>query len=444
IDALMEISFPFCSEMENVLENVVALVKEHQDGIPLTKMSQFYNQTYHTNLAVRDLNFNSMLSMVSSLEDLVVEGNVVFHKEHCRQSQDAAGAGFRPPASQTKASTKPQTKKKEKAKILQNVVGLIKEHPEGILLKNVAIFYSQTYKKNLSLSSLGFTNMSCLVESLKGDLVVKGEMVFHKIYLSEGQPVAGTLTKIKEDSRPTIPQPPQSLKESGNSNLTPQAPASQWDNSVAPLQPLMSFLGSSLIGSAPNHYIPGIPPVAASQPAKLLTQEELYQRVMEVIKTYQLATPTMEQLQTCYSRKFDEPFPLRQYMSLYDNWEAKKLPAQAESAANSKTNAWQTTEDDYPALGASKAVPTEKKSKVKEANEKEASAFVFRERHYAQQREVHRSNMRAVEAMEEEDEDPKLRRRNRAMDPEWINSVTESVIREIASDGELVTKEKVK
>ncbi|MEQ2261718.1 hypothetical protein XENORESO_014717, partial [Xenotaenia resolanae] len=176
----------------------------------------------------------------------------------------------------------------------------------------------------------------------------------------------------------------------------------------------------------------------------------------------------MEQLQTCYSRKFDESFPLKQYMSLYDNWEAKKLPAQAESAANSKTNAWQTTKatqnhtkgaeeepagpadgptlltaDDYPVLGASKAVPTEKKSKVKEANEKEASAFVFRERHYAQQREVHRSNMRAVEAMEEEDEDPKLRRRNRANDPEWINSVTESVIREIASDGELVTKEKV-
>ncbi|XP_047232938.1 protein NO VEIN isoform X2 [Girardinichthys multiradiatus] len=456
--------------MENVLENVVALVKEHQDGIPLTKMSQFYNQTYHTNLAIRDLNFNSMLSMVSSLEDLLVEGNVVFHKEHCRQSQDAAGAGFRPPASQTEASTKPQTKKKKKAKILQNVVGLIKEHPEGILLKNVAIFYSQTYKKKLSLSSLGFANMSGLVESLKGDLVVKGEMVFHKIYLSEGQPVAGTLTKIKEDSRPTIPQPPQSLKESGNSNLTPQAPASQWDNSphsVAPLQSVMSFLGSSLIGSSPNHCIPGIPPVAASQPANLLTHEELYQRVMEVIKTYQPATPTMEQLQTCYSQKFDEPFPLRQYMSLYDNWEAKKLPAQAESAANSKTNAWQTTEatqnhtkgaeeetrpadgptlltaDDFPVLGASKAVPTEKKSKVKEANEKEASAFVFRERHYAQQREVHRSNMRAVEAMEEEDEDPKLRRRNRAMDPEWINSVTESVIREIASDGELVTKEKV-
>lgn len=122
------------------MENVVALIKQHKDGIPLNKLYMFYNQTYHTNLAIRELNFDSMLGMVSSLEDLVVEENVVFHKEHRHQSKDATEAGVRPPAPLPEAATKGQTKKKKTAVILQNIVDLIKELPEGVLLKNVAIF----------------------------------------------------------------------------------------------------------------------------------------------------------------------------------------------------------------------------------------------------------------------------------------------------------------
>lgn len=102
------------------------------------------------------------------------------------------------------------------------------------------------------------------------------------------------------------------------------------------------------------------------------------------------------------------------------------------------------TASDFPVLGASVAVTKEKKGKAKEANQKEASAPVFRERLYAQHREIHGGNMRAMEAMEDDDEDAKSRKRKRAMDPETINNVTESVVREIASEGELVTKEKVK
>ncbi|KAM4715626.1 uncharacterized protein FYW61_018477 isoform 2-T2 [Anableps anableps] len=459
--------------MEDVLENVVALVKKHKEGIPLKKLSQFYNQTFHTNLAIRDLNFNSMLSMVSSLEDLVVEGNMVFHKEHRSRGQDAAEAGFRPPASQPETATKAQTKKN--ALILQNVVDLIKKHPEGILLKTVAIVYNQTYHQKLSLSSLGFKTMSCLVESLKADLVMKGETVFHKKYLHESQPAAGTSTEIKEDSRPATPQAPESLKKKRScSPVVTQAPVLQWDNSprsVSVPQPAMTFIGSPLIAftSSPStHCIPGNPSVAASQPDSQLTQDQLYQRVMQVIKTYAPVSPAMEQLQASYSQMFGEPFPLRQYMSLYDNWEAKKLPAQsAESAANPKTNTWQRTKaenqtkgvevemgpadgpalltaNDFPALGASMVVTKEEKWQAKEAIKKEAGVSVFRERFYAQQREIHGGNMRALEAMEEEDDEGlKSRRRKRAMDPDSINSMTESVIREIASEGELVTKEKV-
>uniref|UniRef100_M3ZT74 Wu:fj29h11 n=1 Tax=Xiphophorus maculatus TaxID=8083 RepID=M3ZT74_XIPMA len=393
INSLMKVSFSLCSKMEDVLENVVALAYRHKNGIPLNRVSTFYNQTYRTNLAVRDLNFPSILSMVSTLEDLVVEGNVVFHKEHRRQNQVAAEA---------------KAKRKTTTEVLQNVVNLIKEHRRGIPLKNLAKVYKQAHHHDLIVSSMGFKTMSDLVESLNEDLVVKGERVFHQIYkthLSESQPLAEASTRIKEDSRPTTPQTSDSLKEKSSSNSATRVPALQGDyNSI---------------------------------------------NVFQVIKTHQLAAPTMQQLQAYYTQTFREPFPLKQYMSLYDNLEVKKLPSQTESAANPQTNmppedgAALLTASDFPVLGASVAVTKEKKGKAKEANQKEASAPVFRERLYAQHREIHGGNMRAMEAMEDDDEDAKSRKWKRAMDPETINNVTESVVREIASEGELVTKEKV-
>ncbi|XP_014916077.1 uncharacterized protein LOC106964848 isoform X1 [Poecilia latipinna] len=442
------------SKMEDVLENVVALAYLHKNGIPLTRLSNLYSQKYRTNLVVRDLNFSSILSMVSTLEDLVVEGDVMFHKEHRRQNKDAAEA---------KAQGKITTD------VLQNVVDLIKEHPKGIRLKTLATVYKQVYEHDLIISSMGFKAVSDLVGSLKDDLVVNGKRVFHKIYVSKSQPVKRASTRIKEDSRPTTPQTPDSLKEKSSSNPETQAPAFQWDYSspsASVPQSAINFLGSPLVSTSSSsiHCIPGSPPVAASQKVPQLTQDQLYQRVLQVIKTHQLTAPTMEQLQAYYTQMFKESFPLRQYMSLYDNLEAKKQPSQTESAVNPQTNAWQRakatqnhtkaaevempppegaallTASDFPVLGASEAVTKEKKGKAKEANQKEASLPVFRERFYAQQREIHGGNMRALEAMEDDDE---LRRRKRAMDPETINSVTESVVREIASEGELVTKEKV-
>ncbi|XP_043958453.1 protein NO VEIN isoform X2 [Gambusia affinis] len=449
------------SKMGDVLENVVALVYRHKNGIHLNGLSNLYNQKYRTNLSIRDLNFTSILSMVSTLEDLVVEGNVVFHKEHRRQNQDAAEA---------------KAKRTMNAEVLQNVVDLIKEHHKGIRLKNLAKVYKEVHHHDLMISSMGFKTMSDLIESLKEDLVMKGERIFHKIHkmhLSESQPLAGASTRIKEDSRPTTPQTPDSLKEKGSSNPATQVAALQVDYSLpsasVPLS-AMNFFGSPFVASTSSlstPYIPGNPPVAASQPVTQLTQDQLYQRVLQVIKTHHLAAPTMEQLQTYYTQMFREPFPLKQYMSLYDSVEAKKLPSQTEPAANPQTNAWQGTKatqnhkkaaeaemppadgaalltaSDFPVLGASVAVTKEKKGKAKEANQKEASAPVFRERLYAQHREIHGGNMRAMEAMEDDDEDAKSRKRKRAMDPETINNVTESVVREIASEGELVTKEKV-
>lgn len=78
--------------------------------------------------------------------------------------------------------------------------------------------------------------------------------------------------------------------------------------------------------------------------------------------------------------------------------------------------------------------------------QREGNSPVFREAYHAQLREVHGANVRAVEAQaeEEEEEDGMMRRkRKKALDPEAVNSLVEDVIRDIAAEGELVTREKV-
>ncbi|XP_072230072.1 uncharacterized protein [Leuresthes tenuis] len=455
--------------MEEDLQKLVALVKENPAGIPLKKLSMFYNQTYHTNLSFRALHFDSLASLVASRKELFVEGKLVFHRDHCPQTPTAAGAES---GAAAMAGASAKSREDSKRNILKKVVAMMKEHPDGIPLKKLSIVYSQKYHQNLTLGHLGFKTISCLVASLEKDLGVMGEVVFHKIYLAQNQPRAGT--KAKEDSRPATPQTPDSL--SRDCSPASPVPVSQWDT-ISPcrvplIQPRGNVLGTPLIpfdSSSSAQSIPGNSLVSASKPAEQLTQQQLYQRIMEVLKRYQLTAPSMDQLQTCYFRLFREQFPLSQYMSLYDNWEAKKLPDQSEPAATPRTNVWQTTEaaqnlprepereqrlaagpnlltdSEFPALGlgSNRSLTKEQKSKVRDTNQREASAPVFRKAYHAQLREVHGGNMRAVEAMEEDDEEQTGRRRNRAMDKDMINSLMESAIREIAEEGELVTKEKV-
>lgn len=248
--------------MEKVLDNIVALVKQHPAGIPLKKLAVFYNQTYHQNLTLSSLGFFSINSLVTSLDsDLVIVGQRVLHKDHCCESQ-----------TEDKASAKASKDTQMIPNTLQNVVAMIKEHPEGIPLKMVAIVYSQKYRQNLSLTSLGFKTISCLVESLS-DIVVRGDLVFHKSHQPSTEPVEQKSTL--KNSRPATPQHAESHKSSPSVTI-PQA-----DGILASLpltQSGISFGGTPLISTTP--LLSTL--FTASQPAETLTQQELYQRVLEV------------------------------------------------------------------------------------------------------------------------------------------------------------------
>lgn len=266
--------------MEKVRNNIVDMVKKHPNGIPLKKLAVFYNQTYHHNLTLSSMGFDSVTGLVASLDkDLVVEGQQVFHKDHCHENRAVAIAVAEAVVG---AAAKAGKDKNNTEKVRENIVAMMKEHPEGIPLNKLAIIYSQTYRQNLVLSSLGCKTISCLVASLKGDLVVSGEMVFHKIHQPSSQAVAGMSSKVKEDSRPATPQRTESV------TVTPSVTMPQGDVSSHYLPPIapqaaVHFLGPSLISTASifsTHPVDTLVP--ASKPAETLTQEHLYERVLEV------------------------------------------------------------------------------------------------------------------------------------------------------------------
>ncbi|XP_034083344.1 protein NO VEIN isoform X4 [Gymnodraco acuticeps] len=444
--------------IEEVLEDIVAMVKQHPAGIPLKKLAVTYNQTYHKNLTLSSLGFDSIANLVASMHrNLVLEGDVVHYKNHPSSRLAAAGP-----------SANASDDKENKERALENIVTMMTEHPHGILLRMVAIFYSQKYHHNMALSSLGFKTISCLVESLKEDLVVKGDMVFHKMFQPQNQPVAGKTAKAREDSRPATPQRPETQRPETQRPETQrpetqrpetQRPETQRPETQRPetQRPETQRPETTFGKRSPS------PRVTVPQPLVKLTQEQLFQRVKEVMSKYQLTAPSMDQLQTGYFQDYGEQLPFTLYMSLYDSRLASgtgNVPSQSEPIAEPKTTAvaWDIKKEpekeqqqqqpiasnflsDFPALG--EDVTRQKKSKTKDVTKKEGRGSIFREAYHAQLREVHGANMRAVEALQVDGEEFTGSKRKRVLDHDSINSLMEDVIRDIAAEGELVTKEKV-
>lgn len=97
---------------------------------------------------------------------------------------------------------------------------------------------------------------------------------------------------------------------------------------------------------------------------------------------------------------------------------------------------------EFPTLQNATRLTKGSKKKCRDASLKDSSAAVFRDGYIAQLRETHGANMRAVEAAEE-DEGHRWRK-SRMIDPTMVNALMEDVMRQIAEEGELVTKEKVR
>nr|XP_040032429.1 protein NO VEIN isoform X2 [Gasterosteus aculeatus aculeatus] len=267
--------------------------------------------------------------------------------------------------------------------VLEDVLALLKENPAGIPLKKLAVFYNQTYRRNLTLSSLGFKTISCLVESLSEHLVVREDVVFHKIHQPHNQPAAGTPGTATEDNGPATP--PRRRRARGRTGRAgPSCSAPERDASAHHVPPAA-------------HCLPVHPPAAASTPAETLVKNK----------------PNANQ-------------PTAAALDLERDAKEEKLGQSIVTNFLSDAN--------FPVLGANVSSTKEKKNKIRDAPN------FFREAYHAQLREVHGANMRAAEAMEE---NARGTRRNRVLDQDSVSSLAQDVIRDIAAQGELVTEEKV-
>ncbi|XP_077359160.1 uncharacterized protein LOC144005104 isoform X2 [Festucalex cinctus] len=368
--------------MENVLEDIVALVKNHPAGIPIKKLNMYYKKKYRRNLSISDLGFQSHADLLAHLnDDLLVEGNVVFHKDcKCNNTNGTVETKAGTSASSTAVaaaceSAKPK-KEKKKIKKLKNLVAMMVEHPEGIPMKNLSTAYRLKYDQKLKVSSMGFNSIVALVETLDRDLVLIGDHVFHKSH--------------------SPPDPHGAGVSAASSLFNPQTSS-----------------------SARN--IPDKSPPAGSK----LTEEEqnLHKTVLEVAEKYQLSDPCMDLLEVCYFHHCGKKLPFQLYLSMYHHLESSwqnKLP----SPPDARTAVQQSSAASV--------------SKTSAAAWGERS--VFREAFNAQLREVHGDNLRAAEAMADDD----VRgQRKKDLDPDALSSLMEDVRRELAGEGELVTKEKV-
>ncbi|XP_060795619.1 uncharacterized protein wu:fj29h11 isoform X3 [Neoarius graeffei] len=294
--------------MDKFSKKVIQLVKDHPEGIPVLKLAVFYNQKYHHNLVVSDAGFSNIADFIASLsEHLVVKNRTIFHRKHISQTQDTG-------EDEQEAHSHPE----DKDRTSQEVVELVQEYPEGIPLKQLAIFYSSHYKQNLVVSNLGFSSIASFVDSLSKDLLVENERIFHKMH---------------------------------RATPAPQAPLNQ-------------------------------------TPPTMKTSSGISFGVASVRKEGSSLTSLM----------------------------------------------------DFPPLGTKHPRAEERRMR----DGQDGSGLVFRDAHHAQLREVHGANVRAAEALEAANEKKEtVDRCKKRPSLDDVNSLAEDTIRDIATDGEHVTVEKV-
>ncbi|XP_065109604.1 uncharacterized protein [Paramisgurnus dabryanus] len=469
------------ADFEQTCKDVVELVKRYQNGIPLSRIAAVFKQTYDRPLKKKELGFSSVAHFIDSLGNqlYVDKGQIYYRSARSETSSPAAstasGGVFKEavelvqekpngiPLKKSQPTSSggalkevvefvrenpngiPQKKSQRMARdqVFKEVVELVQENPNGIPLKKLTMFFSQKYRRNLTVSKLGFTSVAAFIQSLEDELLLDHEEIIHR--------------KHRE----------------------------------APAGPTLAV--TKLVKKEPDEDKPvrtGTPPVCFGADSSLnseeMTQDELLKKVKEVIKVYPAASQSITQLKNGFFLLFGSTLPLKLYMSLYENHTVKKgilsgpvvdnaqegaksleppenikmvqpkpMPIGVnEQVVRSKTgspllpfqnmtvpthNSQLTTPShlstiDFPALGSNL-------SKAEEKKLIEGQGPVFHESFYSQLREVHGANMRAAEALQEEKSG--VGRRRGATSPDDVNSLAEYVIRALATEGEHVNIDRV-
>ncbi|XP_059892948.1 uncharacterized protein wu:fj29h11 isoform X3 [Gadus macrocephalus] len=334
--------------MEEIQKEVVRLCNGYPEGLPIQEIHGLYQRTYGKPLRLgTPKRFAPLQTLLRSVPDhlyLCTDGEMVVWPIASRPSASRSAPSFpSPPAALAAAARGPRLASPRngssggKATTImgetrEEIVAMIKGFPGGVPGKKVAEQYNRTYHKNLTVASLGFKSMALLLASLDKELVVQGELVFHRSHWPPG--VADTAleagdgdqsTAQEAGERPSVSalgdgQPAKARKKRHRSGrgASPAPPAGQ------PLEVSSSSGGVPSFGvyQAPlgKHSVPA----GAGEPVETLSQDQLLQRITQVMKEDKLAGGSMARLAESYSERFGEALPLEQYMTLYDTWDSRR------------------------------------------------------------------------------------------------------------------------
>lgn len=172
--------------------------------------------------------------------------------------------------------------------VQQDIIELVRGHPEGISVKKLAVSYNQKYRRNLTLSKLGFPSIARLLESI-AELVVENDVVLHQSH--RRKPHAAT--------------PPMSATPPLHTTAAAAAASAAASMPGKDPQPAMRMVLPTF----------GVGPLPTG--AEQLTQEQLLEKVQEVVRQYPVAGTSIVQLQNSYFLHFGTPLPMNLYLPLY-------------------------------------------------------------------------------------------------------------------------------
>ncbi|XP_056626776.1 uncharacterized protein wu:fj29h11 isoform X3 [Triplophysa dalaica] len=197
-------------DYEKTCDDVVELVKRHSEGIPVSKIAVVFRQVYDRPLKKKELGFSSVAAFIDSLRKrlYVCSGQIYYGCVKPEPSTPTAAMSI--------------------SGVFKDVVELVQENPRGIPLRKLSNFFSLKYRRNLSVSEFGFSSIPAFIDSLRDELLVDKERVYHKDHRA-----ASVYTPVNKDPKPARTVTLTKLDSGHEGTLVPQN-INEGENKVQP------------------------------------------------------------------------------------------------------------------------------------------------------------------------------------------------------------------
>ncbi|XP_039509577.1 protein NO VEIN isoform X2 [Pimephales promelas] len=394
--------------LQTLIEEVVSLLQSYPEGIEVSRLTALYRRVYGKR-------FGPLTSYgLSGLQELFLQigDRVCVERTHTTNIIRAVTPGL-------------GGQGEDFEKRCKEVVELVKRHQEGIPLIKLAVFYNRAYGRPLRKKELGFSSIADFIDSLSQELYVEKGQIFYRRAMAEASaptvfsaPVH--IDGVCEDVVELVKENPQGIS----------------------LKSLSTFFNQKYRRNLKvlDYGFSSIPDFVDSLSDELLVEKNrVFHRSHRSVPTPTVDINPTPANASSKANVLGDYFAQREPQQKIDE-DPKKVQSkpvvddQVVRPKASLTPLGNLSFGDFPVLGS-------KIPKAEEKKLKEGRGLVFYESFYSQVREVHGAHMRAADALLEDENN--VRRRRKAMSASEVNSLAEDVMRALSAVGEHVTIERV-